>query len=555
MAESYKDSVIEELVALRNSGTLNDDQKRAIGALADHFVDLDDAGVKKTLYATFKDPSLQGGVFRSTLSVLPDNSVINETLISERPKYSPPKAESIAEAFKDEGGKEVIDERSPNYWAMNPNITKAKLRAVAKSQGMTEEELIKALEQETLKETRRQIRYGEDVGSGWFDSPEAFTSRATARVLGLLAPRTMQLVEEGKDLDPQKIVEDIGEDALYIVNPAGRLLGAGVKALGTRAFGRALLENQLKRKALGVGKNAINAFATPAIVEGAESYADGKSFDPYNVLHGGMANLLGNRILKNRMGRMTANKGDVGTIKKAVSEGTETAEKKVAPTFKEFKNGLEKDLKAREKIVGEAKGKEAELVLSPSQMQTMQKVKPVFTGDDLLDEASTEIAKIVGKSDVSLEKATIKYFEKLKKKEPKKFYKIVDKNNARKDKLFEFNLEDNVVIPKYSLKKAIGDSSWGEVLKTKFTKTPRKKKDSFIKKHLLKELEGVYDPDYQHFLQNKLGKTENIRDASKATLGILPSVRRHEEELKREKEEEEEKKYRKGYVFNPYVEE
>lgn len=555
MAESYKDSVIDELIALRNSGTLNDDQKRAIGALADHFVDLDDAGVKKTLYATFKDPSLIGGVLRSTLSVLPDNSVINETLVSERPKYVPPKADTIAEAFKDEGGKEVIDERSPNYWAMNPNITKAKLRAVAKSQGMTEEELIKALEQETLKETRRQISSGEDVGSGWFDSPEAFTSRATARVLGLLAPRTMQLVEEGKDLDPQKIVEDIGEDSLYLFNPAGRLLGAGVKALGTRAFGKALLENKLKRNALGVGKNAINAFATPAIVEGAESYADGKSFDPYNILYGGMANLLGNRILKNRMGRMTAKKGDVGTIKKAVAEGTENAEKKVAPTFKEFNKELEKDLKAREKIVGEAKGKEAELVLSPSQMQTMQKVKPVFTGDDLLDEASTEIAKIVGKSDVSLEKATIKYFEKLKKKEPKKFNAIVDRNNARKEKLFEFNFEDNVVIPKYSLKKSIGDSSWGEVLKTKFTKTPRKKKDSFIKKHLLKELEGVYDPDYQHFLQNKLGKSENIREASKMSLGLFPSVRLHEEEKKREKEEEEEKKYRKGYVFNPYVEE
>jgi hypothetical protein len=552
MADSYKDKVVDELIALRDSGTLNTEQKKYVRSLVNYLVDLDDASVKKTLYATFKEPSLQGGIFRSTLSVLPEDSVINETLISEKPKYVPPKADSIAEAFKDEGGKEVIDERSPNYWAMNPNITRAKIRAVAKSQGMTEQELIKALEQETLKETRRQISLGEDVGSGWFDSPKAFTSRATARVLGLLAPRTMELVREGKDIDPQKMVADIGEDTLYLLNPTGRLLGAGVKALGTRAFGRALLENKLKKNALGVGKNAINAFATPAIVEGAESYADVKSFDPYNVLYGGMANLLGNRILKNRLGRMTANKGDVGKIKNAV---TEKAEEKVPPTFKEFKDDLEKNLKAREKVVGKAQGKEAELVLSPSQIQTMQKVKPVFTGDDILDEASTEIAKIVGKSDTSLEEATKKYFEKLKKKDPNKFNAIVDKNNSRKDKLFEFNFEDNVVVPQYSLKKAIGDSSWGEVLKTKFTKTPRKKRDSFIKRFLMNELEGVYDPDYQHFLQNKLGKTENIRDASKASLSLFPSVRRHEEELKREKEEEEEKKYRKGYIFNPYVEE
>ena len=99
MADSYKDKVVDELIALRDSGTLNTEQKKYVRSLVNYLVDLDDASVKKTLYATFKEPSLQGGIFRSTLSVLPEDSVINETLISEKPKYVPPKADSIAEAF------------------------------------------------------------------------------------------------------------------------------------------------------------------------------------------------------------------------------------------------------------------------------------------------------------------------------------------------------------------------------------------------------------------------------------------------------------------------
>lgn len=552
MADSYKDKVIDELIALRDSGTLNPEQKKYVSALANHFVDLDDASVKKTLYATFKEPSLQGGIFRSTLSILPEDSEISTTLISEKPKYAPPKAETIAEAFKEEGGSEVLDERSPNYWAMNPNINKAKLRAVAKSQGMTEDELIKALEQETLKETRRQIRYGEDVGEGWFTSPEAFTSRATARVLGLFAPRTMELVEQGKDLDTQKIAEDALENTLYLINPTGRLLGAGVKALGTRAFGKALLESDAKRKALGVGKNIVNAFATPAMVEGMETYAEGKEYDPYNVLYGGTANLVGNRFLKSRAGRLSARKGDINKVTRAITEKTE---KESAPTFKEFEKGLEKDLKAREKIVKGAQGKEAELTLSPSQMKTMQKVKPIFTGDKVLDEASTEIAKIVGKSNVSLDEATRRYFSRLNKNNPKKFNSIVDANNGRKDKLFEFNFEEGVVVPNANLKNYIGESSWGEVFKTEFKKTPRKGKESLTKKILLGELEGTIPPDYQHWAQGRFGKNEYVRKGAKTTLGMIPSVEEYEEEEKKKKEAEEEGKYRKGYVFNPYAEE
>lgn len=555
-SESYAKKIIKELNTLRKSGTLNAEQERNISRLANYFSELalskklDDASVKKTLYATFKDPSLQGGIFRSTLSILPENSVINETLISEKPKYVPPKADSIAEAFKDEGGKEVIDERSPNYWAMNPNITRAKIRAVAKSQGMTEQELIKALEQETLKETRRQISLGEDVGSGWFDSPKAFTSRATARVLGLLAPRTMELVREGKDFDPQKLTEDALENYLYLANPAGRAIGFGLKGLGATAFGKALLENQLKKRALGIGKNAINAFATPAMVEGIES-SEGKPYDPLNVLYGGTINLVGNRLLKNRAGRFSERKGDFNKLAKAFEGETE---EKVAPTFKEFSANLEKDLKRRDKIAKGIGKQEAELAMSPKEISEFKKVTPVFSGDPELDKTATEIAKIVGRSGVSLDEATRRYFANMSKKKGSAYVgQYVERLNDRKNPVFV--MSEGSISPNKNLKDLISQSSWGKVLETEFSKTPRKAKESFTKKYLLGDLEGVLPPDYTHWLQGKSGKIDNVREGAESILEVIPYVEEEQKDRKRKKAEEEEMKYRKGYIFNPYVEE
>jgi hypothetical protein len=362
----------------------------------------------------------------------------------------------------------------------------------------------------------------------------------------------MQLVEEGKGLreNASAPVEDVLENVLYVANPIGRGLGAGMKVLGTRAFGKALLEDEAKRKALGIGKNVVNAFGTPALMNVTETIAEGTPADPYNILYGGITNLVGNRMLKNRAGRLMKSRSDIGNVKKAISsEGVNAAQ----PTFKEFEKGLDKAIKERKKISGNVSQREAMVSLSPKQRMTMEKVKPVFSGDADLDVTATEIAKIVGKRGVSLEKATDIYFTNLaKKKSPAYVESVVEKMNDRKNKVFEIG-EGGKVLPNQNLYNLINESSWGNVFTTEFAKKPRTKKVSPTRKFLLGELEGTTPPDYAHWIQNKFSTSESGRNIGKSAANIIPvlDAEEHEKEKERRKKEEEERRYRAGYIFNP----
>ena len=232
MAEQgYKLKVLKEILSLSSVPSLTDRQKKFLKNFANDLVKKDESEIRKSIYATFRQGGLRGGEIRGLLPILPDSSELRKTALGKKPEYKKGGKEKLAEMFADEGGANVIDQRKQEFWINNPNLDDAKIEAVAKANGLTKQELYKRLEEESNKETRRQIAKGEEYG-GWFDSPKAFGSNLAGAVTGLVFPRSVEKVEAGEDVKPEDVGLDIGENLMYTLNPASAGAGLGLRALG-----------------------------------------------------------------------------------------------------------------------------------------------------------------------------------------------------------------------------------------------------------------------------------------------------------------------------------
>ena len=434
MADSFKKTTLNEINRIADDPTIPKNIRQIADNFGNRIAEVPEEEVKKYLWANISDA---GGVYRSLLKYMPEEgSKVREFVLGQmKPTYSAPDAEKIGEMFKESGGKSILDQSSPNFFGYkSSSINRAKVRAVAKANGMTEEELWKAMQEESNKMER------ESIASGLRDTGLA---RLGVKALGFLFPRTMELVREGKGSKDEidKPVLDILENTLFLANPVGRGIGALGKwalgkagALGARSLGKALTTER-GLKALNVAGEVAGSYGTPALMNVAESIATDTPIDPYETLYQGTSNVALSPLARRALGRVLGKRGNIGKITGALSEKTPEVEKQ---TFKSFEKELDKAIKERKKIAGNVSQNEALVSMSPKQRATMANVKPVFSGNEQLDKTATDIAKIVGKKGVSLEKATQIYFDNLsKKKSPAYIESIVEQMNERKNKVFD----------------------------------------------------------------------------------------------------------------------
>ena len=298
MAEEnkFKVDAIKELYAFARSVD-NPDLKKFALDLADHLAPMDDAQAKKTIYATFtQGNTISRGILRTIISVLPENSQISQMVLGEKkPQYVVPDKKGIGEMFKESGGESVIDVNSPNFYGRNADITRAKVRAIAHANGLTEQELWQSLQEEATKESRRKIARGEDLG-GWFDSPASFTNNLFGASLGLFMPRTRERIERGEDVTKGDVALDVGENVLYGTNPVTGGARIGIRALGRFAPRAAEAAERFGEKRFVGGIGTLgNAAANPVLMETADKIiydeGDRARFNSGDVMLGTATNL------------------------------------------------------------------------------------------------------------------------------------------------------------------------------------------------------------------------------------------------------------------------
>lgn len=563
MAEKgYKYKVIRELNFIANDDSFSDMERNYASQLGDKLVDKNDEEIKKILYASFNDPKLYN-ITKAIASAMPKDTEIEKVTraSAKAPKYRT----EIGEMFENFGGDEVIDERSPKYWATNPEMGDKVISEIAEANGMPKQELYKMLQDESNKERNRQIFSGTDIGSTTGD-------RLTALGLKFFAPRTMESLEQGKGLVPADVATDVAENIVYGINPIGK---AG--QLGIRAFGK--LAPRLATptaKAFGsAGTHILSSFGTPALMEATDKIVQ-ESIDSDrektameavgSVFGEGLANLMADRRAMRLFGTAIG-KGERKGIRKAISDEFGEAEKvaedvakKPQNTAKEFISETEKALKQREKV--QKKIEEKGRGVKPSEQEILESSAPIVTasGGDM-NKNATEIAKLMAKQDLSLEEATAKHFEKIRKKmkDDDAFQKYVNefkfeipsKTNAEKNvKEIGYDVyigDDGLVKPTKNLEEAIKKSSWGSVFTTKFEKPKREtpKKESFIRKQLKF---GTIEPkSYAKFKSSDVLGEKTTIPLVNVTIG-----EKEKEAREKEKKRSEEEKARSRYVFNPY---
>jgi len=544
MAEKgYKYKVIRELNFIANDESFSDMERSYASQLGDKLVDKNDEEIKKILYASFNDPKLYN-ITKAVASAMPKDTEIEKVTraTTQAPKYRT----EIGTMFAKFGGDEILDERSPKFWARpDSEVNDKVISDIAEAEGMQKEDLYKMLQEESIKERNRQIFSGTDLGATTSD-------RLIALGLKFFAPRTMESLEQGKGIVPADVATDVVENIVYGINPIGK---AG--QLGVRAFGR-VAPRLATKNAMSVGRAGVgiaSAFGTPALMEATDKLVQ-ESIDSdkvksseeikANIVDEGIANFAMGRYGLRNIGKLAGK--ERSAIRKMLTGEAEKAKPEEArKTWKEFKVETEKALKERAKVAKGVGGEEAKMAMTPKQRSSFEKTTPIFSGDVELDEAATEIAKIVGSKGVSLDKATEAYFKKVAGKKGAPFVEQqIERFNDRKNPVFVIG-EGGKVYPKEELMKLIQQSSWGDVLTTEFEKTTRKRptKESSIRKVLT----GDVNVEPREFAKFK------IADVAKEQLPTLSIVDTSEGRKKREEERkaELERKERSRYVFNPFA--
>lgn len=576
MATSFRDKVIDELLDnVVDNEAFSDNERSYAKALANNIANKGDEEVKKILYASFNDPKLYN-ITKAIASAMPKDTEIEKVTraTAQAPKYRT----EIGKMFEKFGGDEVVDERSPKYWARpSSGIDRKVISEIAESNGMSADELQAMLNEESRKETNRQIFSGTATGDNFVDF-------AVAQGLKFFAPRTMKGLEEGKGFVPAEVAKDVAENIIYDLNPVARVAQLGVRALGKFAP-RVATESATK---LGqFGTRAVGSFGTPAVVELSDKLVD-EATDSERVRTSGeiIANIFGSgvsNLAMKRLGkRMMTKYGVDGGTRKAIKESVEgvAEETPKMKTAKEFIDETEKALKEREKVA--KKVQEKGRGIKPSEQAILDSVKGISLGNKDMDKQITEIAKLMAKQDLSLEEATAKHFEKVRKnmKNDGKFFKYLDDFKAeipsesepikkmrmvdgkyvttieeqpKKYKYF-FSVDENgIVKPSNEVAEAIKDSSWGKVLTTKFEKPKRTtpSRESFITKRsrALAKLGIQAYPSASYRISSKIGEPTGSAVLKQFGYDAEKEKQKREKEMEKRLESE----ARSKYVFNPYV--
>ncbi len=552
MAEqNYKLKVITEILDLSKVPSLNARQKKFLKNFANDLVKKDESEIRKSIYATFRQGGARGGEIRGLLPILPESSELKKNAFGKKPEYKKGGKEKLVEMFADEGGANVLDQRKEEYWPTNPNLDDARIEAIAKANGITKQELYKRLQEETTKETRRQIAEGETTGD--------LSEKIGALALGLAFPRGIEAVKEGRDITGKDIGLDIGENLMYTMSPATRAGQLGLRALGkfapaaaekAGAIGSKIAEKGVKNLTIGTG---LNAFANPILFETADAilYDEGPraNFSTTDALAGGITNLVVPKQIRSRymqagqIGGVKGGRANTKTLEKIFGETEETATEKASKTFKEFANELEQKLDDRSQFewLAEQKGGvgNIEAYLSPKQLQAYKSVTPIYE-NPTLNKASTEIAKIVGGEGVSIEDATTKYFSGLSKEARNDI-----QNAMRYSKNSPFRFVNGEFAPTSELATAISNSSWAPVLQegSFITETAKKAAEKEAKKSATRQM---LLGDAVNWAANKYGDTEQGGLLRLFPFYDVEEKRKAEEE---ERQKEEEKAEMQGYIF------
>ena len=587
MAEHLNEKIVDELISIADNEALSESDRDYAERLANHINGRGDEETRKIIYATFHpkfDWSAGSDDFRSVVNIglaLPEDSEISKAIKStaKAPKYNT----KVGEMFEQFGGDEVVDERSPKYWAYKNEIDDKVISEIAEANGMEKQDLYNLLQKESNKERNKNIALGTELGANFGD-------RLAAIGMNLVMPRTMEGVSEGKGFVPAAFASDITENAIYGLNPIGK---AG--QLGLRTFGKYApkLATETAMSAGRAGVNVASAFGTPALMELTDNVVnsaigeeDKKSAGEIagSIVGEGVANLMADRRARRLLFGMSPTgerRGLSKALRESFGEASEKTAEKVAKkpySSKDFISETEKALKEREKV--EKRILEKKRGVKPSEQEILKSTSPIITGSGKeMDKHATEIAKMMAKQDLSLEEATAKYFERIRKKignddafqkyiddfkfeiktkpEASKNIKIVDGKyvveGSAPNREFGYNVyvgDDGLVKPTEHLKEMIEKSSWGEVLTKKFEKPKREtpKKKSFIREQLKF---GTIEPkSYATY------KTSDIL-GEKTAIPFVGATFGKDEKERREKEKErrEEEAARSRYVFNPYLEE
>jgi hypothetical protein len=557
MAEKgYKLKVLKEIISLSDVPSLTERQKKFLKNFANDLVKKDESEIRKSIYATFRQGGARGGEIRGLLPVLPESSELRKTALGKKPEYKKGGKEKLVEMFADEGGANVIDQRKEEFWQNNPNLDKAKIEAIAKANGLTTQELYKRLQDETIKETRRQIAEGETTGSPF--------EKAGALALGLAFPRGIEAVKEGRDATEKDLLLDTGENLMYTMNPATKAGQLGLRGIGllsktaaekAGAIGSKIAEKGVKNLTIGTG---LNAFANPILFETADAilYDEGPraKFNTTDALAGGLTNLVAPKQFRGRylqagqLGGVKGGRANTKTLEKVFGETEETATGKAPKTFKEFAKDLEQKLDDRSQFewLAEQKGGvgNIEAYLSPKQLQAYQSVTPIYE-NPTLNKASTEIAKIVGSEGVSIEDATRKYFGGLSKEARDDI-----QNAMRYAKNSPFRFVNGEFAPTSELATAISNSSWAPVLQegSFITEAAKKAAEKEAKKSATKQ---ILLGDIARWGLNKWGDSRQggLLGAVSPFVSPFYDIEEQRKKEKEDKEKAEEAEEMQGYIF------
>lgn len=546
MAEqSYKLKVITEILDLSKVPSLNARQKKFLKNFANDLVKKDESEIRKSIYATFRQGGARGGEIRGLLPVLPESSELRKTALGKKPEYKKGGKEKLAEMFADEGGLNVIDQRKEEFWQNNPNLDKAKLAAIAKANGLTTQELYKRLQDETIKETRRQIAEGETTGSPF--------EKAGALALGLAFPRGIEAVREGRDITSKDIGLDIGENLMYTINPATKAGQLGLRGIGllsktaaekAGAIGSKIAEKGVKNFTIGTG---LNAFSNPILFETADAiiYDQGPraNFNTTDVIAGGVTNLVVPTFIRSqlmRAGRIGGVKGG-RTDTKALETAFGDTEKIKVPTFEEFEAGLGQKMARKKDLTIKAENRggvgNVEANLTPAELKEYQSINPIYEIGTELNEAAEGIAKIAGREGVPLAEATKKYFATL----PKEKRNSIQLANREMGEAAPFTFVKDEFAPTNNLLTAIKNSDWAPVLEEAAFMTPELKRAAEKSATRQMLLGGAVN-----WASNKYGDIEQGGLLRLFPFYDVEEKRKAEEE---ERKKEEEKAEMQGYMF------
>lgn len=131
-------------------------------------------------------------------------------------------------------------------------------------------ELMEALQAEQTRKDNYAKAHGEDMG-GWTESPAAFINNFSGAARTIFTPRYQEAMEEGREPTWKDLGLDVGENALYLINPFGR--GAGAVSRGVAGAEKLSKGAKAANKLLGAGKEVIDIAADPVVMELADAAA------------------------------------------------------------------------------------------------------------------------------------------------------------------------------------------------------------------------------------------------------------------------------------------